>query len=174
MTWSASASVTARPKTTTLSSEPTASIRPCSALAVGSSPPSYAGQMVWRSVITSRPHGIVDNMMVLMGDGCFFGLVPMGEGYTYGFGAVDAERFEDPLTGTPRPLQAPLRRFWAGRFQSISLPCKVIGSSMSGRLNGLTSSPGIAAELCSLEMRRMPARRIWVRVAAWPWRTPLC
>ena len=47
------------------------------ALAVGSSPPSYAGQMVWRSVITSRPQGIVDNMMVLMGNGCFFGLVPM-------------------------------------------------------------------------------------------------
>ena len=69
------------------------------ALAIGSSPPRYAGQMVWRSVITSRPHGIVDNMMVLMGDGCFFGLVPMGEGYTYGFGAVDAERFEDPLIG---------------------------------------------------------------------------
>src|SRR4029077_5380730 len=67
------------------------------ALAVGSSPPSYAGQMVWRSVITSCPQGIVDNIMVLMGDGCFFGLVPMGEGYTYGFGAVDAERFEDPL-----------------------------------------------------------------------------
>jgi 2-polyprenyl-6-methoxyphenol hydroxylase-like FAD-dependent oxidoreductase len=55
--------------------------------------------MVWRSVITSRPHGIFDNMMVLMGDGCFFGLVPMGEGYTYGFGAVDSDRFEDPLTG---------------------------------------------------------------------------
>jgi len=67
------------------------------ALAVGSFPPSYAGQMAWRSVITSRPHGIVDNMMVLMGDGCFFGVVPMGDGYTYGFGAVDAERFEDPL-----------------------------------------------------------------------------
>jgi FAD-dependent urate hydroxylase len=69
------------------------------ALAVGSSPSRYAGQMVWRSVVTSRPHGILDNMMVLMGDGCFFGLVPMGEGCTYGFGAVDLERFEDPLTG---------------------------------------------------------------------------
>ena len=38
-------------------------------------------------------------MMVLMGDGCFFGVVPMGEGYTYGFGAVDEMRFEDPLVG---------------------------------------------------------------------------
>ena len=38
-------------------------------------------------------------MMVLMGEGCFFGVVPMGEGYTYGFGAVDGRRFEDPLAG---------------------------------------------------------------------------
>jgi 2-polyprenyl-6-methoxyphenol hydroxylase-like FAD-dependent oxidoreductase len=67
-------------------------------LAVGSSAPSYAGQMVWRSVIPTRPPGVVD-MMVLMGDGRFFGLVPMGEGSTYGFGAIDGSRFEDPLVG---------------------------------------------------------------------------
>ena len=67
-------------------------------LAVKSSPPSYAGQMVWRSIIPTRPRGIVE-MMVLMGEGCFFGVVPMGEGYTYGFGAVDGRRFEDPLAG---------------------------------------------------------------------------
>src|SRR5215469_18863092 len=41
-------------------------------LAVKSSPPSYAGQMVWRSIIPTRPRGIVE-MMVLMGEGCFFG-----------------------------------------------------------------------------------------------------
>jgi FAD-dependent urate hydroxylase len=67
-------------------------------LAVNSSSPSYAGQMVWRSIIPTRPRGIVE-MMVLMGEGCFFGVVPMGEGYTYGFGAVDGSRFEDPLVG---------------------------------------------------------------------------
>ena len=50
------------------------------ALAVGSSPSRYAGQMVWRSVVTSRPHGILDNIMVLMGDGCFFGTGPNGRG----------------------------------------------------------------------------------------------
>jgi hypothetical protein len=37
--------------------------------------------------------------MVLLGEGRFFGVVPMGEGYTYGFGAVDGDRFEDPLVG---------------------------------------------------------------------------
>jgi 2-polyprenyl-6-methoxyphenol hydroxylase-like FAD-dependent oxidoreductase len=67
-------------------------------LTVASSVPAYAGQMVWRSVIPTRPPGMVE-MMVLLGDGCFFGLVPMGEGCTYGFGAVDGERFEDPLPG---------------------------------------------------------------------------
>jgi 2-polyprenyl-6-methoxyphenol hydroxylase-like FAD-dependent oxidoreductase len=67
-------------------------------LAVSSSPPSYAGQMVWRSMIPTRPEGVVD-MMVLVGDGRFFGLVPMGEGYTYGFGAVDGKHFEEPCVG---------------------------------------------------------------------------
>lgn len=67
-------------------------------LAVSSSSPSYAGQMVWRSVIPIRPPAVVD-MKVLMGEGRFFGVVPMGEGHTYGFGAVDGARFEDPLVG---------------------------------------------------------------------------
>jgi len=67
-------------------------------LAVNSSSPSYAGQMVWRSIISTRPPGIVE-MMVLMGEGCFFGVVPMGEGYTYGFGAVDGQQLKDPLAG---------------------------------------------------------------------------
>src|SRR5262249_54829225 len=67
-------------------------------LAIASSPPAYNGQMIWRSVIPTRPQGMVD-MMLLMGEKYFFGLVPMGEGHTYGFGAVDGERFEDPLAG---------------------------------------------------------------------------
>jgi FAD-dependent urate hydroxylase len=67
-------------------------------LTVSSSSPRYAGQMVWRSIIPKRPRGIVE-IMVLMGEGCFFGMVPMGEGYTYRFGAVDGRRFEDPLVG---------------------------------------------------------------------------
>jgi 2-polyprenyl-6-methoxyphenol hydroxylase-like FAD-dependent oxidoreductase len=67
-------------------------------LALASCPPAYNGQMIWRSVIPTRPQGMVD-MMLLMGEKYFFGLVPMGEGYTYGFGAVDGERFEDPLYG---------------------------------------------------------------------------
>ena len=67
-------------------------------LALSASSPSYAETMVWRSVIPTRPPGILD-MMVLMGEGCFFGLAPMGEGHTYGFGAVGGARFKDPIVG---------------------------------------------------------------------------
>jgi len=80
------------------------------ALAIGSYSPGYAGQMAWRSVIPIRPKGIVDNMMVLLGDGRFFGLVPVGDGQTYGFGAVDAGWSEDPLDGR---LERFRRRFAA-------------------------------------------------------------
>ena len=67
-------------------------------LALSASSPSYAGTMAWRSVIPTRPPGILD-MMVLMGEGSFFGLAPMGEGHTYGFGAVGGARFKDPIVG---------------------------------------------------------------------------
>jgi FAD-dependent urate hydroxylase len=60
--------------------------------------PAYAGQMVWRSISPTRPRGVTD-MMVLMGDDRYFGLVPMGDGRTYGFGVIGGPRFDDPLTG---------------------------------------------------------------------------
>jgi 2-polyprenyl-6-methoxyphenol hydroxylase-like FAD-dependent oxidoreductase len=83
-------------------------------LAVRAAAPRYAGQIVWRSIISTRPRGI-GAMMVLMGEGCFFGLVPMGEGAAYGFGAVDAPRFaDDPLVGR-------LARF-RGRFADFGGP----------------------------------------------------
>ena len=113
-------------------------------LALASSIPSYAGQMVWRSVIPLRPPGLVE-MMVLLGDGCYFGLVPMGEGCTYGFGGIDAERFEDPVPGR-------LERF-RGRFAGFGPPVpaylaalqKVTSSSTLPRSNGSRSRSGIAA-----------------------------
>jgi 2-polyprenyl-6-methoxyphenol hydroxylase-like FAD-dependent oxidoreductase len=68
-------------------------------LALGASPPRYAGQVVWRSVIPIRPGG-VDHVIVVMGDGRFFGLVPLGCGRTCGFGGLDApEALDDPLGG---------------------------------------------------------------------------
>ncbi len=67
-------------------------------LAIWPVSPGYAGTMAWRSVIPSRPAG-VDHLMVLLGDGRFFGLVPVGEGHTYGFAGLDAERFDEPVAG---------------------------------------------------------------------------
>src|ERR1700680_1937732 len=65
-------------------------------LTISTVPPRYAGTTVWRSIVSIRPDGLVE-MMVLMGEGWVFGLVPMGGGATYGFGTVDAQRFVDPL-----------------------------------------------------------------------------
>lgn len=72
--------------------------------------PVYAGQMVWRSISPTRPQGVT-NMMVLMGDGRLFGLVPMGGGRTYGFGLVDGPRFDDPLTGRLERLRRHFEAF---------------------------------------------------------------
>ena len=37
--------------------------------------------------------------MVLLGDGCFVGVVPVGGGHTYSFAAIDSEQIDDPLPG---------------------------------------------------------------------------
>ena len=68
-------------------------------LAVSAASPEYAGQMVWRSTIPTRPPGMVDGMVTLMGDRHVFGVVPMGGGSTYGFGTAHGPRFEDPVLG---------------------------------------------------------------------------
>jgi 2-polyprenyl-6-methoxyphenol hydroxylase-like FAD-dependent oxidoreductase len=67
-------------------------------LRISTAPPDYAGTTVWRSLIPARPPSLTD-MMLLMGDGCYFGLVPMGDCQTYSFGAVGGRRVSDPLTG---------------------------------------------------------------------------
>jgi len=76
-------------------------------LAISPVAPRYAGQMSWRSVIPARPAGVT-HLMLVTGDGCFFGLVPVGDGGTYGFTGVDGERFADPLDGRLERLR---RRF---------------------------------------------------------------
>jgi 2-polyprenyl-6-methoxyphenol hydroxylase-like FAD-dependent oxidoreductase len=60
--------------------------------------PVYTGQMVWRSLAPIQPPG-VSRVQFLLGEGCFFGLVPVGGGYTYGFGNVSEPRFHDLLAG---------------------------------------------------------------------------
>jgi 2-polyprenyl-6-methoxyphenol hydroxylase-like FAD-dependent oxidoreductase len=54
--------------------------------------------MAWRSVAPIRPCGLSD-LQFLLGDGCFFGLCPVGSGRTYGFGNVTGPRTREPVTG---------------------------------------------------------------------------
>ncbi|HLJ68281.1 MAG TPA: FAD-dependent monooxygenase [Chloroflexota bacterium] len=67
-------------------------------LAISAAPPEYAGTVVWRSIIASRPSGVTD-FTVFMGDDRYFGQVPMGAGHTYGFGAVAGPPCDDPVHG---------------------------------------------------------------------------
>lgn len=68
------------------------------ALALITAAPSDLGAMNWRSTAPICPVGLTGLQMHL-GDGCTFGLVPMGAGRTYGFAYVVQPRFRDPLEG---------------------------------------------------------------------------
>jgi FAD-dependent urate hydroxylase len=68
------------------------------ALTLTTATPSDLGAMNWRSIAPIRPGGLTALQMHL-GDGCMFGLVPMGAGRTYGFAYVIQLRFRDPLEG---------------------------------------------------------------------------
>jgi 2-polyprenyl-6-methoxyphenol hydroxylase-like FAD-dependent oxidoreductase len=61
-------------------------------LTLGSVTPGYTGLMVWRSLVP-RSHS---SMHVLLGEGCVFGLVPVGDRLTYGFGIAGSPRLHDP------------------------------------------------------------------------------
>jgi 2-polyprenyl-6-methoxyphenol hydroxylase-like FAD-dependent oxidoreductase len=68
------------------------------ALTLTTAAPSELGAMNWRSVAPIRPAGLTA-MQLCLGDGCIFGLVPMGGGRTYGFAYVMQPRLHDPLEG---------------------------------------------------------------------------
>jgi 2-polyprenyl-6-methoxyphenol hydroxylase-like FAD-dependent oxidoreductase len=68
------------------------------ALALSAVSPVDLSAMNWRSIAPTRPRGLTD-LRFLLGDGCFFGLCPVGGGRTYGFGYVMQPRVHDPLDG---------------------------------------------------------------------------
>ena len=70
---------------------------------------SYTGAMSWRSVVPIRPRGLA-GLQFLLGEGCFFGRCPVGEGRTYGFGNITAPRTHEPMVGR----LSRLRGFFAG------------------------------------------------------------
>jgi 2-polyprenyl-6-methoxyphenol hydroxylase-like FAD-dependent oxidoreductase len=85
------------------------------ALTLTAAAPSDLGAMNWRSVAPIRPAGLTGLQMHL-GDGCTFGLVPMGAERTYGFAYVIHPRFHDPLEGRLKRLRNRFATF-GGRVQ---------------------------------------------------------
>src|SRR5262249_37249437 len=67
-------------------------------LTLSVAPPVYAEQIAWRSLAPIRPRGLT-KVQFLLGEGCFFGLCPVGHGQTYGFGNVTAPHFHDAVPG---------------------------------------------------------------------------
>jgi len=68
------------------------------ALTLTSAAPADLSAMNWRSIAPIRPASL-SALQLYLGDGCVFGLVPMGAGRTYGFAYVVQPRFHDPLEG---------------------------------------------------------------------------
>jgi len=64
--------------------------------ALSPAPPVYSGQMAWRSLAPIRPRELT-SVQFWLGDGCFFGLCPVGDGRTYGFGNVTEPRVHDVI-----------------------------------------------------------------------------
>jgi 2-polyprenyl-6-methoxyphenol hydroxylase-like FAD-dependent oxidoreductase len=75
--------------------------------------PAYTGQMVWRSVAPVCPGGL-DGVQFWLGRDRFFGLCPVGDGITYGFGNLTCARVQDPVAGRRRRL--------IGRFGGFGTP----------------------------------------------------
>jgi 2-polyprenyl-6-methoxyphenol hydroxylase-like FAD-dependent oxidoreductase len=71
--------------------------------------PSYTGAMAWRSIAPIQPRGLA-GLQFLLGQDCFFGLCPIGEGRTYGFGNITAPRTHEPMAGRLNRL----RGYFAG------------------------------------------------------------
>jgi 2-polyprenyl-6-methoxyphenol hydroxylase-like FAD-dependent oxidoreductase len=71
--------------------------------------PAYTGAMAWRSIAPIRPCGLT-SLQFLLGEGCFFGLCPVADGRTYGFGNITGPRTHEPPVGRLDRL----RRHFAG------------------------------------------------------------
>jgi 2-polyprenyl-6-methoxyphenol hydroxylase-like FAD-dependent oxidoreductase len=54
--------------------------------------------MAWRSIAPIRPRGLT-TLEFLLGEGCFFGLCPVGDGCTYGFGNITEPRTRERMAG---------------------------------------------------------------------------
>src|SRR6516225_2674085 len=102
------------------------------ALTLRTAAPADLGAMNWRSIAPLRPAGLTA-LELHLGDGCLFGLVPMGTRRTYGFAYVVQPRFYDPLQGRLERLRNRFAAF-GGRVQeylaSLEHDDQVICSAM--------------------------------------------
>lgn len=78
-------------------------------LAFGGPMPAYAGQMAWRSLAPIRPRSL-DGIQFWLGEDRFFGLCPVGNELTYGFGNLACARRHEPVSGR----LCRLREYFAG------------------------------------------------------------
>ncbi|SRR5579875_39711 len=91
-------------------------------LTISPARPADLGAMNWRGIAPIRPRGLT-TLRFLLGDACFFGLTPVSEGRTYGFGYVMQPRFHDPVEGRLARLRdrfaefGPLVREYLGAFE---------------------------------------------------------
>jgi 2-polyprenyl-6-methoxyphenol hydroxylase-like FAD-dependent oxidoreductase len=98
--------------------------------AFGAAAPVYGGQMVWRSVTAGAD---VDGVQFWLGDGCFFGLCPVGGGRVYGFANVTGPLCRDPVHGRIERLSrrfegfgAPVRSHLEGLRRDDEVHCAPI------------------------------------------------
>ncbi len=68
------------------------------ALVMGPVRSGYTGLMIWRTLVSIRPRGVT-YFRLLLGEDCFFGIMPMGDGHTNAFGGVGMPRTHDPAQG---------------------------------------------------------------------------
>jgi 2-polyprenyl-6-methoxyphenol hydroxylase-like FAD-dependent oxidoreductase len=102
-------------------------------LAISAASPSYAGQMVWRGLAPIRPQGLAE-VQFWLGDGCFFGLYPVGDRCTYFFGYVtEPRRHYDPPNGCLARLRdrfatfgAPVLEYLASLEDDEQIHCSAV------------------------------------------------
>ncbi|HEV2356645.1 MAG TPA: FAD-dependent monooxygenase [bacterium] len=79
-------------------------------LTLNTARPADLGAMNWRGIAPIRPRGLT-TLRFLLGDACFFGLTPVSEGRTYGFGYVMQPKVRDPVAGRLARLRARFAEF---------------------------------------------------------------
>jgi 2-polyprenyl-6-methoxyphenol hydroxylase-like FAD-dependent oxidoreductase len=100
--------------------------------AFGGPSPVYAGQMAWRSLAPVRPRSL-DGVQFWLGEDRFFGLCPVGDELTYGFGNLACARRHEPVSGRAGRLRdyfagfgAPVRQYLAAVPGDDSIHCSPV------------------------------------------------